>query len=227
MELDALREKWAEQDRRLEASVRLNQKLLREVKMSRVRSPLRRFAWMVGGGAALELVGIALTGAFLVAHWDEPRFLVPALLLDGWLIAMLVSAVRQLVLWRGIDYEQPIGRIQRQLEELRVLRVRTVKWGLLTGQLVWWVPWVVVAMKGFLGVDAYEMFGYGFVLVNLAFGWAMIPLAVWVARRYGEEMGGWPVMRGLARDLSGREVEGAIAFLGTLEDFEEERIEGC
>ena len=83
MELDALREQWAEQDGRLEASVRLNQKLLQEVKLSRVRSPLRRFAWMVGVGATVEFLGIASTGEFLVAHWDEPRFLVPARLLDG------------------------------------------------------------------------------------------------------------------------------------------------
>jgi len=56
-------------------------------------------------------------------------------------LAMLVSAVRQLLL----------------------VRVRTVQWGVLMGQLVWWVPWVLVAMKGFLGLDAYEMFGYRFV----------------------------------------------------------------
>lgn len=151
MELDALREKWAEQDRRLDASLRLNRLLLGEVKMSRVRSPLERFAWMAGIGAAFELVGIVLLGQFLAAHWDEPRFLGPALLLHGWLIAMFVSAVRQVILVRGIDYEQPIAGIQRQLEELRVLRVRTAQWGMLTGQLVWWAPWIVVAMKGFWG----------------------------------------------------------------------------
>ena len=217
MELDALREKWAEQDRRLEASIRLNQRLLREVKLSRVRSPLQRFAWMAGIGAAFEFVGIVLMGQFLAAHWDEPRFFGPALLLHGWLIAMFGSAVRQVILVRGIDYDQPIAGIQRQLEELRVLRVRTAQWGMLTGQLVWWAPWVVVAMKGFLGVDAYEAFGAPYVLVNLAFGFAVIPLAVWVARRYGGEMGGWPVMQGLARDLAGREVMEAREFLATIE----------
>lgn len=37
----------------------------------------------------------------------------------------------------------------------------------------------------------------------------MIPLAVWVARLYGEEMGGWPAMRGAA---------GAREFLATIEE---------
>ena len=185
MELDALKEKWAEQDGRLDASLQLNRRLLQEVTLSRVRSPLRRFAWMAGTGAALEFVGIILTGQFLAAHWDEPRFLGPALLLHGWLIAMFASAVRQVILVQGIDYGQPIAGIQRQLEELRVLRLRTTKWGLLTGQLVWWAPWLVVGMKGFFGRDAYEVFGFRYVLANLALGFGVIPLAVWVARRYG------------------------------------------
>jgi len=222
MELDALREKWAERDRRLDAILRLNQRLLREVKMSRVRSPLQRFAVWVGIGAVLEFAGIVLMRQFLVAHWDQPRFLVPALLLDVWLMAMLAAAVRQLILVRGIDYEQPIAVMQRQLEALRVLRVRTAQWALLTGQFVWWVPAVVVAMKGVLGLDAYEIFGFPYILVNLAFGLAVIPLAVWVARRYGETMSGWPVMQGLLRDLAGREVVVALTFLTTLETEWEE-----
>ena len=218
MELDALKEKWAEQDGRLDASLQLNRRLLQEVTLSRVRSPLRRFAWMAGTGAAFEFVGIILTGQFLAAHGDEPRFLGPALLLHGWLIAMFASAVRQVILVQGIDYGQPIAGIQRQLEELRVLRVRTTKWGLLTGQLVWWAPWLVVGMKGFFGRDAYEVFGFRYVLANLALGFGVIPLAVWVARRYGGEMSGWPVMQGLARDFGGREVAGAKEFLATIEE---------
>jgi hypothetical protein len=195
----------------------LNRLLLGEVKMSRVRSPLQRFAWMAGIGAAFELVGIVLLGQFLAAHWDEPRFFGPALLLHGWLIAMFASAVRQVILVRGIDYEQPIAGIQRQLEELRVLRVRTAQWGMLTGQLVWWAPWIVVAMKGFWGLDAYAIFGYQYVLANVAFGLAVIPLVVWVARRWGGELRGWPVVEGLARDLAGREVMEAREFLATIE----------
>lgn len=33
----------------------------------------------------------------------------------------------------------------------------------------------------------------------------------------GGELRGWPVVQGLARDLAGREVEGAREFLATLE----------
>jgi hypothetical protein len=39
MELDALKEKWAEYDRKLDVSIRLNRQLLMAVNMNRVRSP--------------------------------------------------------------------------------------------------------------------------------------------------------------------------------------------
>ena len=164
MELDALKEKWAEHDRKLDVSIRLNRQLLMAANMNRVRSPLRRLAFFVGLGALIGLIGPVILGQFIYQHWAEPRFVLPAVVLHVWVIASLAASIRQIAMALEIDYAKPIALIQKQLESLRVLRIRITQWALLTGQVVWWIPFLIVALKGFWDVDAYKVFGTAFLL---------------------------------------------------------------
>ena len=222
MELDALKQKWAEQDRKLDVILRLNQQLLLASKMNRVRSPLRRFAFLVGLGALMGLIGPMLLGQFIYEHWAEPRFLLPALVLHIWVIASLAASIRQIVMALQIDYDKPVAAIQKQLESLRVLRIRTTQWALLTGQVVWWIPFLIVALKGCFDVDAYEILSTGYLLANVAGGLALIPLAIWVSRKFGARTGRSPVMQWLMRELAGYNLNAATGFLATLSAFERE-----
>jgi hypothetical protein len=225
MDLDVLKEKWLEQDRRLDVTIRLNRQLLIAAKMNRVRWPLRRFAFSVGLGALLGLIGLVILGQFIYQHWTEPRFVLPAVVLDIWVIAILAASIRQMAMAVQIDYDKPIAVIQKQIESLRVLRIRTTQWALLTGQVVWWTPFLIVALKGFLDVDAYKAFDTAYLLANLAVGLAIIPLAIWVSRKFGDRMGRSPVMRRLMRELAGYNMNAATDFLTTLSEFENETLD--
>jgi hypothetical protein len=225
MELDALKAKWAEHDRKLDASIRLNRQLLRAANMNRVRSPLRRFAFLIGVGALIGLIGPVILGQFIYEHWAEPRFALPAVVLHVWVIASLAASIRQIAMALQIDYDKPIALIQKQLESLRVLRIRITQWALLTGQVVWWIPFLIVALKGFLDVDAYKEFGTGFLLTNLAVGLAIIPLAIWVSRKFAPRMDRSPAMQWLMRELAGYNLNAATCFLATVAEFENETRE--
>jgi hypothetical protein len=225
MELDALKEKWAEHDRKLDVSIRLNRQLLMAANMNRVRSPLRRLALFMGLGALIGLIGPVILGQFIYQHWAEPRFVLPAVVLHVWVIASLAASIRQIAMALQIDYDKPIALIQKQLESLRVLRIRITQWALLTGQVVWWIPFLIVALKGFWDVDAYKVFGTAFLLANLAVGLAIIPLAIWVSRKFGDRMGRSPVMQRLMRELAGYNLNAATGFLAKVSEFETETRE--
>jgi hypothetical protein len=225
MELDALKEKWAEHDRKLDVSIRLNRQLLMAANMNRVRSPLRRLALFMGLGALIGLIGPVILGQFIYQHWAEPRFVLPAVVLHVWVIASLAASIRQIAMALEIDYAKPIALIQKQLESLRVLRIRITQWALLTGQVVWWIPFLIVALKGFWDVDAYKVLGTGFLLANIAVGLAIIPLAFWVSRKFGARMGRSPVMQRLMRELAGYNLNAATCFLATVSEFETETRE--
>lgn len=205
MDLETMQERWAEQEKRLEVCLRWNTHLM-------VRAPLRWFSWGVGIGVALQVGLMMAVGRFVLAYGDEARYLIPALGLLAWLGAMTVAGVGQMRLAMGIRYDLPVAALQKQMGALWRLRMQTSRWGLLTGQLVWWVPCVIVGTRGLLGLDPYQIFGWPFLLLNFGFGVVVIPVAIRVAARFDRS---W-----LARQLAGRQLNAVNDFLETIATFE-------
>src|SRR5262249_37082509 len=98
MEIEDLRRRWQEVDAKLDASLRLNARLLMEGTRSRARTASR---W-TGRGILVEIllgaIPVLWLGSFLADHIREPRFWIPALFLDVFALASLGSLVRQQVL---------------------------------------------------------------------------------------------------------------------------------
>lgn len=222
MELDTLQQSWADYDRKLDLSLRLNRRILLAANIGPVRSPLHRLAFLISLGAVAGLLLILILGQFIYLHREEPRFALPAAVLLVWLVAVLASSVRQIVMVSRIDYDQPVTAIQRQLESLRVFRIRFTQWALLTGQLVWWTPCLIVALKAFLNLDAYQLLGPAYLLNNITVSLAIIPLAIWVSRKFAPRIKGSPLMQNLINDLAGYNLSQAARFLRALSEFETE-----
>jgi hypothetical protein len=221
MELDAMKARWVEYDRKLDLTIRLNRQLLARTKIGRARTPLRRFAALTGAGALFGLAVLVPLGNFVYGHRAEPRFALPAVVLQVWAVAMLAVSVRMMAMALRIDYEMPVTVIQKQIERLRALRIRVTQWALLTGQVVWWVPFLIVALDGFWGLDAYRVLGVGFLVSNVTFGLALIPLAVWASRKFGARAEGSPAMQWLMRELGGYNLNAAQSFLAEVKAFSE------
>lgn len=222
MDLDVLKEKWAEQDRKLDSSIRLNRKLLLAVNRNGMQAPLRRFAFLSGVGAFVGLIGLAILGRFIHAHWFEPRFALPAVVLHVWIIASVAASIGQMAMAIRIDLDKPIAIIQKELASLQVLRLRVIRWGLLTGQLVWWIPFLIVMLKGVWDVDAYKVLDAAFLIANVALGVVAIPVAIWISRKFGGRMDRSPAMQRLMRELAGYNLNAANSFLSRLAEFENE-----
>jgi len=221
MDLEDLKRRWEDQDRKLDAVIRLNASLLRGSTLNKAATATARLARLLLVELILDLGLAVWLGSFIADHVAEPRFLIPAAALDLGVIALLWVCVRQWATLKSIDYSAPILAIQKRLGALRVERVRATQWVLLTAPLVW-TPLLIVGMKGLLGVDAYAAFSQAWLVANLAFGVAVIPLAVWIARRSADRMERSPLVQRLLRDLAGYNLNAAIGFVGSLARFEEE-----
>jgi hypothetical protein len=208
MELDELREKWAEHDRKLDLSIRLNRQLMRETYTRRAKSALWRLAAMLAVGSIGMLVVIVSLGAFTARNWAMPRFTIPAILLDIAAIAALAALNAQIGMALNIDYTQPIAAIQKRLEMLRKFRIRYIQAILVSAALLW-MPLFIVAMKGFLDADVYRIFATAWIVTNVAFGLAVVPVGIWLLKKF--------------RPGAGYNVDAASGFLATLAEFEDER----
>ena len=221
MELQDLKNRWAEYDRKLDASLRLNTRILREINLDRVDSALKRLTRLIVFELLLDLAAVIALGAFIVSHIGEVRFLAPAVLLDVCAIGFVITSIRQLVALNSLDYSAPVVAIQKQLGVLRIERIRVTKWVLLLSPLLW-TPLLIVALEGLFGVDAFRFLDGTWLAANLLFGLAFIPLMLWAARRLADRWQGSPLLQSLMDDLAGRSLIDAAGFLGTLSHFEEE-----
>jgi hypothetical protein len=226
LELDVLKAKWTDNDRRLDACLRLNRQLLREAYTRRARRALWRLGAMLAVGSFSLLAVIVSLGAFMGKYGSMPRFLWPAVALDMFAIAALVGLNAQIGLALNVDYNRPIAIIQKRLEALRKFRLRYSQAICLTMTLTW-APLVIVALKGFFGVDAYRLFGTTWIVWNalfgLAFAVALILLWIWLSKKHGGRISDSAFGRRFMRDIGGYNLNAAADFLATLAKFEEEK----
>lgn len=216
MELDELKEKWAEHDRKLDESLRLNRQLLRDTYTRRARFALWRLAAMLAAGSLFLLIVIVWLGRFIATYHSMPRFVWPAVVLDVMAIAALGALNAQIGLALSINYNQPVAVIQKRLETLRRLRIRYTQAICFTTALTW-APIFIVFMKVFLGTDVYRVFGATWILTNIAFEVAFVAAVIWVFKKVGPR-----IRQRFLRELAGYNLNAASGFLATLAEFEDE-----
>jgi hypothetical protein len=221
--IDDLRNEWAARNAKLEAMLRLNTQMLRDSWREKHRGDLEERGY--GVMEVLVLVPVLfLLGNFAGNHFGEWRFFLPAVALYLWTLVMLVVGIVQRAALRKVDYARPVVELQRELAMLRRQRITTFKWAFLTGQVVWWIPLMIVLFKGAFGVDLFAVSDFmpRFIAFNLLGGLAFIPLAIWLAGRYGgrlEKVGG---LRRIVDSLAGSDMKQANAFLERLARFDGE-----
>jgi hypothetical protein len=218
LDLDEMKQMWTERDKTLDEIIRLNRQLLTAVNMQGTRWAVYRMTALSAFEAAVWFAIVVALGGFIYAHASTLRFALAGAAVDLFAIGMLAVTVRQIVAARQIDYAKPIAVIQKQLEALRLLRIRITQWALLAGAVVWG-PFAMVVLKAFWDVDFHNA---AWLWANVLFGLSLIPLALWLSKRFGDRMGNSPSIQRLMRDLAGHNLTAALAFLANLSQFEDE-----
>jgi hypothetical protein len=221
MELEDLKKQWDGLDAKLDGALRLNRRFLEERALERADKAMARHVWALAAEVALGVVAVLLTGSFVAEHVREARFLLPGAVLHVFVIAQIGMLVRQIVETRRIDYAEPLVEIQRRIGTLRVSAIRRTAWTFILAPLVW-TPLCIVALRGFLGVDAYAAFGTQYIVANLALGVAVVAAGMVASRLYADRFSASPFGRRLMGALAGTSLAAATAHLEALSRFEHE-----
>ncbi|MGH7727802.1 MAG: hypothetical protein ACREM2_03260 [Vulcanimicrobiaceae bacterium] len=220
MDLDELKALWSEDQRQLAASMRLNTQLLQHANLDKASSSLKQLERGITAEATMNFIALLLLGSFTGDHAGRPQFLIPAIAMEMYVVALLAADVRQIVQIRSIDFDEPVVAISRRLEGLRVLRIRTTLGTLLFAPLMW-LPLLIVAARGLLGVDIYSAVSPAWLAANIVFGLALIPIALVAARTRGSRIARFGPLRALADDVAGRSLRAAHDALDSIRRFEE------
>jgi hypothetical protein len=217
--LEELRNEWSDRSRCLDERLRLSAHLLRDDWIERQRERVWKLGPFGKFSMGVWIATAVLLGLFLGTHANQPALFVTALVLDVWVIATGLAQVHQKQALRNLDFGLPLLELQARVESLRIARIRSFNRAFLTGQIVWWIPFVVV-VAGAFGVNLYLSPQFrAFAAWNIAGGIAFIPLAIWLSRRYGARLSRSSIVRYVADSITGRDIAAAREYLEKLRRF--------
>ena len=219
MELDELKSTWQALHSRVDALETAGRAAQRSLRVQRVRARLNIFVGLPLFELLVGVAWMALLARYLFAQ-SQPRFFLPGLVWFGVGLVTVVTSAWQLGALATLDYAGPVLAIQRKLVTVRLVRLRVNQWLLLLSPLLW-LPFIIMAAHGLLGLDLYA-FGAVWLLWNAAAGAAVIVLIAWIARRYGTRLAQTGLGRRTIDELSGRGLAQAIQMLNDIGAYQME-----
>jgi len=221
MQLDDWKQAWAAHATTLERSLAIDERLLREVLLRKVRFALAPYVLWRALEVALGLAAIFLVAPVLAAHATEPRYLVVAGSLFVFTIGFTALCAYLLVNSLQLDYDGPVTAIQRDVARLQIVEYRAFRWALLGG-FVLWLPALLVPFEALTGVDALARVHLSYLVANLVVGLVVFAVGLWWSKKYVERSDPKPWARRLVVALSGRPLRSASGHLAELARFERE-----
>jgi|GEM_PF-614963 len=218
MEMDTILASWKEQNEKIDACIRLNRQVISETRLSSAQKAMRPLTFELIVQVSVNLLAIALLGFFSWIHWSDPRFLIPAVILDVYVIALNAQLFRQLILVHQIDYNAPVAEIQKRLALISVERVRGTVGTFVSAPAVW-TPLLIVGLKGCFGVDAYRTLGAPWLVANLLVCTAVTITASWLLRRNEAKLNAYPALQRLSRDIAGKSLQSAMSRVAEVQSF--------
>jgi hypothetical protein len=219
MQLDELKHVWAAHGADLERSLEINERLLRETLLAKVRSAFVPFQVVRTLEVTLGITIIVAAMAVLTNHFADPRYLMVAgglAILAAYVTGLCAYSLHQTAM---IDYANPVTTLQRTVEGIRLAEYRAFKWTLLLG-IVAWLPIALILFEALTGFDALARVGLAWLVANIMFGLVCLGFGQAVSRRYVERTDLHPWARRLVESLSGRAVQSATQYLAELARFE-------
>jgi hypothetical protein len=221
MLLDDLKEAWAAQGALLERSLVIDERLLREMLLRKVRFALAPYALWMALEVALGIAALFLVLPILVAHLGEPRYVVVVGALVVFTAGITALCAYLLVNGLQLDYGGPVTALQRDIERIRLVEYHAFKWALLGG-VVLWLPAVLVLFEALSGAALLARVDLAWLVANLVFGGAVLALGQALSRKYVERADLAPWARRLVDGLSARSLRSAAGHLAELSKFERE-----
>jgi hypothetical protein len=224
MDLDDLKAEWAKRDEALQRSLQAQTKLSRALLVETQIQKLRGHNGMNIFELIIYIAFVVFFGATAASSWGHWTVFVPTVLLDIWTIAMGALTFAERARLREVDFSAPVLDIQKRLAALQSERARVFQWAFLTGQILWWTPFVLVLFWALLRVDllAASEPVRAFVAINIAVGVVLIPVLLWVANLVGPKLARSSTGRSVLDSVTGRDLSEARAIAGRLARFEAE-----
>ncbi len=173
MELTELAQLW-----NTPGSVAVNRQLLKEVTLYKVKALLYSLKWSTYFELGVNILFFFFLQGFILDHYNEMRFLIPALILIVVTLSSTVLEFYKLYLFYSLHAESPVAETQQKIARLQYLEALEAN-SMLAIIPLFSAPILIVIAKSFFDFDLYELGNWmpqyilGSVVVGLVIAFVM------------------------------------------------------
>ena len=220
MELEELKQTWAAYHSKVDQQLHLNQRILRETKLDKVRSRLRGLIINRTISASVIFLIISALYAFMATHFSLTAPTVSAAVLIVFFTIILISNIHQIALAQRIDYAQSVITIQQQLEEMNRHALCFLQLFLFSAPC--YLAYIFLGVYLLTGVDFYPQADANWFTFQLLFSGAMLIGVLWFNYEIGRKPPRYRWAKKVVENIGGREIVIGMKFLQELKEFEKE-----
>jgi hypothetical protein len=220
MELDELKNRWSDYDKKLDKSLKLNMQLLRKINLDKAKNKVRRLMVM----KLVEIVILAVIIIFLISftadNITQPQFSISAGIFAFFALAGFISNIKQVVIMMQLQsgYTEAIAPLQRKIEQLKLLIVKYVKYALLS--IPFFPIWMILITKILFDYDIYSNSMSNWWLANIGVSIALIPLVWWIFKQLSKNEISSFWVKNFLEGSGWKQAEAARTFLTEIDNFE-------
>ncbi len=220
MELDQLKDTWAAYHEKLDRQLHLNQRILREMKLDKVRLSMRGLVITQTVGAIIVFLLIVSLNGFIANYFTLSAPTISAAILSGFAIVMLIGIIGQIIIVQTIDYSKSVIEIQHRLEVVKRHNLRYFQITMLSAPF--YMTYIFLGVYLLTGVDFYLHANPDWFVANLLFSGATLVGVLWFNYEIGRKPPRYRWAKKLVENIGGKGVVAGLSFLQELKEFEEE-----
>jgi hypothetical protein len=204
MNFDELKNMWTSMDADLEQNLTVNQLLLKDFSIQKIKSHLYELKWTAWIEIIVSLLFFSFLADFIGRHLSEMKFLIPAIAIWALTLSQLIYGIYTLYHFYSLNSGDTVLKTQKNLERLKYLELLDTRL-LLIIIPIFSGPFLIVLGKALIGFDAYQLGNY---LISYFLGSIVIAMIiVYVMKKFPD-----------------KSIDESIDFLKNLKEIENEKI---
>jgi hypothetical protein len=215
MQLDDLQSTWAKHGERLERVLSLNEQVMRQLTVRKVRWSLTPYLLWRSIEIVFAIGVVAAASIVLARHVDEARYLAVTPVVMLFAIFMIAKTGNLMTRAVRLDTSAEVAAMQLAIEQMRRLEFHCFKWALLGGTVLW-LPTALLLFEAAFGVAALARVHFAWLACNMVFGLLVLAIGQTLAKKHVERSNLTPAMRRLVDMISGKQLAAVSRHLDEL-----------
>jgi hypothetical protein len=221
MENLTIQQVWKQNEMLLDKTRKLNGSLLKEVKLEKAKSSLKRLLFLPISTLVFFVFWASYALYFAVVNWEHWYFTFSGAVVSFFSILFIVASILQLKQILSINYNEPVVKLQKDISKIKISVIQNLR---LAAYVLPFSPFIgLFLFKALFSVDLVEWINYNMLisLGILTIILEVLSLLLLRALRPKNSNNKWVnwLLQG-----SGSQVDEALRFLKQVEEFEKEEI---